>query len=83
MTSTKCTLTRAPYYIVGAYVLYPSEKDVVFIKGPDDVPSVGAFPLRPDESYEDEKSYVILFFRGVAGKDGSCKMRMKKSYVIL
>jgi len=40
---------------VGAYILYPGDEDVLFEEGRGEVPSVGAFPLRPGESHVDER----------------------------
>ena len=40
---------------VGAYILYPGDEDVLFSEGGGEVPSVGAFPLRPGESHVDER----------------------------
>ncbi|MDI3484023.1 MAG: hypothetical protein PWQ74_610 [Methanobacteriaceae archaeon] len=40
---------------VGAYILYPGDREIIFPEGPFDVPSVGAFPLNPGESENEEK----------------------------
>jgi len=41
---------------VGAYTLYPGDREIIFPECPSyDVPSVGAFPLNPGESENEEK----------------------------
>jgi len=49
------TYKDAILHSMGAYILYPGERDVIFCAGPGEVPSVGAFPMRPGDSAGDEK----------------------------
>ena len=40
---------------VGAYILYPGDKEIIFQEDNSEVPSVGAFPLNPGENINEEK----------------------------
>lgn len=50
---------------MGAYILYPGDRDIVFAEGSGDVPSVGAFPLRPGESAGDERKLRDFIERAI------------------
>ncbi|MDN5374418.1 MAG: hypothetical protein PWP32_1183 [Methanothermobacter sp.] len=59
------TYKDAILHSVGAYILYPGDRDIVFAEGSCDVPSVGAFPLRPGESAEDERKLRDFIERAI------------------
>ncbi|BAZ98549.1 DUF2357 domain-containing protein [Methanothermobacter sp. EMTCatA1] len=59
------TYKDAILHSVGAYILYPGDRDIVFAEGAGDVPSVGAFPLRPGESAGDERKLRDFIKRAI------------------
>ena len=50
----------------GSYVIYPGTEETVFHRGPEVLPGIGAFPLRPTETGEAEGAIALKsFFNGV------------------
>lgn len=49
------TYKDAILHSMGAYILYPGSRRVIFNEETGEVPSVGAFPMRPGDSAADEK----------------------------
>lgn len=49
------TYKDAILHSIGAYILYPGNKEVIFPEYADEIPSVGAFPLNPGNSEDEEK----------------------------
>lgn len=49
------TYKDAILHSIGAYILYPGDEEVIFKEYKDEIPSVGAFPLNPGNSKNEER----------------------------
>lgn len=47
---------------VGSYVIYPGTEEAVFQRGPEILPGIGAFPLRPTDTGEPEGTTALTSF---------------------
>ena len=47
---------------VGSYVIYPGTEEAVFQRGPEVLPGIGAFPLRPTDTGEPEGTAALTSF---------------------
>lgn len=68
---------------VGAYILYPGDREIIFPECPsNDVPSVGAFPLNPGKSENEEKrlkDFIKSVIQNIQKNDIHCYPQFSKN----
>jgi len=69
------TYKDAILHSIGAYILYPGDEEVIFKEYIDEIPSVGAFPLNPGNSKNEEKlkKFIKIILKTIIHKEDTPK----------